>query len=1568
MMFLIFKHTKVTFGKLKECFLFYLKGINSNIANINVKKKRFISDGLFFKVVSILINFIVTDVVLITLHITKGYFCHGLLGLIVLWTIILLLGFNLLTNFDKLNNISNEIFNRIENYFKISILRESSLQCFYDSNIMANHHFQSLEYGLEPFISIVLYPLRLFLLGSIICGSYYTSIFISLKFIIFSFISLAFEVMTYKLFIIPEKESISEKIEELFENIQSILILKNHEEQYLNMFNSEVSSVNFVKSCYRSLLSLLQFSCLFYFVFDIISSIKEDLKSTTQDIDKDEKCFILFLSLSLYLIDSTKITKSIASYIISYNYIRKTNSNKYEYQVLTNVVTESRMNNLDDLNLELKSLPDSIKSNECNSTIVDEDIESQSLKHDYCNSYNTTKYKHKFYSNDMKHRKNGITTYITSSKPYEMEDSSILMTTDDNSPMSTSFSSPEKTDGKKVLEISNISIFCLNTNKRKFLAHQDKFTFNFINCPSLSIKKSNTSFKCKRQENKNAANKCNTNNILRNINISVGKNDFLVIFGPNNCGKTLLTKYLSNFPEVFSNGYLQIEESENNSKVYLLNKKMLDLVSNICEYNKFRPQIDLLEFILSGKPFEKNIFDLVFKLLSFGEYYRCEPLQTHEIEKKQGREPISVIKLHPIIGTQQSCNEAKICLQLFQFLYSILYLHKNTQNSIIIIDDIFDLLLPSTSLRIICDIISDDSLLVFKDLSFIITINESLEPFFSQLLSRENPRLKLISLNGNGTANIYKYHDYNQSIEKNMYMMNTIPRINLDVSNPHSKQEIDTSIYSFEESPFSSNEINLGQIENEKHVNKKHEIFVLVLGIFSFFIKLNIFSNFNGFESNSGLHVFPILLFSSLFSQINFDKNLIMNELSNVIFGLFVISTTLFGRSDPIYNRQPFEGSKNNFNGIGKFEKLIPSIHYNSTFFLEFNGNQILKNTSLFYKENYYNEKVSIPGINPKGFRDAILVSKLIEQKFGLLGDNIKENVTPLEQVLLQFIPKPDFLVLVKIFTIFYIIDIILKIIIRLFISSIKNRGYFYEIKNKLFTLISSVESTKDPISSINNIYMRKNTFSNQIFDESSHSKDTLPEYYFSTIISISSLLVFNLPDIYAGNIFLVIVNIFFISFMLSITCKLLEYFVINLQDLSNKSPIINCDSFDLLHYLRKIEITEWFGSLLTNSINLRYKLLELRNAHIIKIYVYLMLPIFFISLTTIITINKSNSHEFNSKFSLLISLLLLFSRSILSRELFSSSKKNISILRVFQRRIKNYFDKTNYSKIKINLSSLSPSSTRTERSHHSNSSIISYLRNIEIEFSSPFQRKLQENNFSTQREDVKKSINGINIFTVNPLTFSEKSYSYGFGCSLLFPFKHENIKIGSILDKIGIISNYNLVPLKWRIGMILDPKKIFKYESKLIYRILKSFELIPQYCQESEIEYILDLSLENYCEFIMGNFDTKQVFSEFETKFSKESTINRDILEIYNKSRTLGNFGNYNLFISSNISNIQKLLLLVHFILYCRYYQTLVIHLNYNMNHESWLLFIREYIVNCKDSSIKNIILVHSVDSSSLK
>ncbi|KAH8740395.1 integral membrane protein [Cryptosporidium ryanae] len=1556
-MFFVIKNNKIAFGDFKESFSYYLKGKNLDPINVN-KKKRFIFNATFFKVVFIIINFIATDFILITFHIITQYLGHNLSVLTVLWTIILLLVLNLLKSAHKLKYISNEIFSRMENDIKLNILKGKYIHYFSNSNIMVNYYFKNLECGLTPFISIILYPLRLFLLVNIVCGSYYVCIITSIKLIILLIISLIFQITNYILFIIPEQESISEKLEEFFENIQSISILKNHKELYLNMFDDKFSFSYFSKNCFKNFLSLLQFLCLFYFIFGIIIDIQDNLGLITQDSDKNINCFVLFLSLSLYLIDSINTVKLIASYIISYKNARKAYENKYKRQILVDFIQDSENNISDNLNLELKSLKDCNEGSNYISIVIGKSIETSPLEQSHLNNIcpNVAQCKNMLAFDNVKHENNKFKTYITTPEPYEKEYSFNAMKTDNNSPISTSFSSPEKMDKQNIIEINNTSIFCLNLNERNFFVPTYKFLSNkFVYWFNSSLGGMN--FKnniWKHQENINCKNQYNNSNYIGNINLSVTENDFLIILGPNNCGKTLLTKYLSGFPEIFSNGNFQIRENYINSKIYLLNKRMLDLVSNFCE-NKLRPEVDLLGFILSGKKLNKNIFDFLFELLSFGDYYRYELSKTGGIKHTQNEKLENVIKLYPIIETQQGCNEAKICLQLFQFFYSILCSHKSVKNSTIIIDDVFDLLLPSTSLRIIDNIVSKDSLSIFSNFSFIITVNERLEPFFSQILSRENSKLKLMSLDGNGISNIHNHFDKNQAIEKSIYMMNSIPPINFDINDINSRQEIDTSIYYFKDSPFSSNEINIEQIESKKNAKRKYEIFVLILGILSFFMKLCVFSNLNGFQNDSDLYIFTILIFTSLVSQLHTNKNFNMNELSNIIFGFFVISTFLFVKNDILNREQLSNGSTSNSDNIGESKRLIPNIHYNSTFFLEFGGSQLLKNTSKFYKENYINERIYIPGINTKGFKDAIFVSELIEKKVASIH-GINRTVTPFknEKGLTSSIPNHIVLDLIKILIFYYFIDMILKTVLHLFISSIKNENSLSKIKNRLLNLFLYIESTKDPISATNNIYMRRNTFADKIFNELFHSKEVLFEHYFSITISINLLLVLNLANLYTGSIFLKATTILFIIFTLSTMCKLVGYFVSDSRDPPKILSGINFYSFDLLHYLKTTEIIEWFGSLVTKSINCRYEFQKFRNSYIVKFYIYSILPIFLISLATIIANNRGSSYEFNSNLSLLTSVLLLFFRSTLSHELLDSSKKYIVHLKGLQRKISNYFDKNHYSLIKINLSSLTPSSSRTNKSNTSNSSRTDNLCNIAIEFSSPFLTKLQESDFDSQY-NVTKETNGIDILMVNPLNFVENSYSYGFGCSPLSPFRYEIIKVGTKLDKVGIISNYNLVPLKWNVRMILDPNKIFKNESNSIRKVLESFELIPKDCENAEIEGILNHSLENYCNLTKEISETKQEFvSEFKLRLNKESKI-------------LGNFGNYNFFTSNNISNIQKILLLAHFILYCQYYHTLVVHLNYNMNVEPWISFIKGHIVYCKNSSIKNIILIY-IDDDYLK
>ncbi|KAJ1604725.1 transmembrane domain-containing protein [Cryptosporidium canis] len=1404
--------------------------------------------------------------------------------------------------------------------------------------------FLLIRNGIISIIHLLFYPVRLGFLGYIFFNNNWeVSLFVG-KAIGLLLVAAIFEYLRIKLFILPKQISDILKINEYLDNIKPLLLLGAHRDKLTNT-SKTTTLINFL----NSLLNYIFLGLHTIFIIYTISIVQNCFQENSHDHEL-LRMDIFNCGIAVYLLYSIKYAYHGISLIVHLNDLR------YLFQISRNQALNgnfsseiiSNYNNIyDEVPIDIPISENVFKKTNSNELEI---ANSYGIPHEkYPLITSTCNRKLGNYSNNSEnileinfqlnlraHSCNTISGYKDDSKH-------ILLSND--------LSNHRNKNG-------NILFWPISKIKERINFKCSRGCFNYFGLFEWLRQNYSNDFKENQMKKMINSEIIESYFYIKNINLSIRINESIIIFGSNYISKQLLTKLISGFPNVHGNEQFCINLTGFiNCGVYLFNRNMLRFVSDFYEFRKKECTIDPFDFVLSGCLFNPEIFELIYDSLLSDYFVKYETSQDIGETNKY--------YIYPKVENNQEFLEAKIFLQLSQFFYNILISIGDKSPVIVIIDGIFELLLPSTYLKFAEKILSNHSVFSDFNISFIITTENDLLPYLSSLF-KNSSHIKLAILNENGLE-LTKNHlneQANQQFFQNLPPIDrTINEIFVKSNNTFSSK----SLYSISELYFKR--LCFGNL-----YSKKFLIFTYIIGLVTFWLKVMIFRNMyiskvpsNELSNSYSYFIFEIVSFGPLIS-LETSPNFHSIEICSLLVGYISISSFLMGS----YNK-PFSET-NLFNKestqkidqkIHLYKKELPNLlniknkqSFKHTRFIEFNGRQLLKTTSSFYRDHFLNSQViSIPGASPNGFKSAIISSKLIQDKLSRISKDSDYEIPSKPKYLskkthkLKFTFNKDFVIIV---IGFLIINVTSKILVCISIFGFRPIHYlnFRDFYFQEFT--STVLSSDDPISVINDIELRRGKYFSYFFEEISHLQNKVSAQYLTIIFSLGLLFFFAVSNhLHLDSVFGILFNskLYIVTLFFPIL-----YFIVKLFDIK-KSEVdftsMDYNSTDIFYYLSKIKSFSWLRNQVCNLFKIRLQ----RSNKLIHSEFISLLNSLIISITCTIFYfflnykNNEGSKQFIVDLFIFLPLIYFLIRSINAHA--TKTPTNIPSADFhYVKWLKGFFYKTIYLPIHKNISTYS-GSPKTNRSL---SPDIKGSTQTEdgYELSTPISK-------SSHNIDPIFSMNSISIHSspdltfdlVNPLLIMDNSLSFGSASSPLFPIRQLRMIQTDAIERVAVVSNYNLVSSYWSISMVLDPKCVYKNCEVTLLNTLESLNLFPKALRNFDPKWILSLSVQEYSDLINNLDDRGKVISDM--------SFTNDGIEfnIFYPGELIGCNRETKKRILDTVY-IKKLLLLGHFILYDVYYRKLILHLDYNMDLNVWICLARK-LFDDKKSSIDNIIFISS-------
>ncbi|CUV04172.1 unnamed protein product [Cryptosporidium hominis] len=1448
---------------------------------------------------------------------------------------------------EFVSNLEKKInFNTLESGSSSNKLLSLEIQCL--------NSLRLIENGLISIVHLILYPVRFGFFGYIFFNSNWNTFLFVNKVIELLIFTTIFECLRIKLLIIPEQKSLIMNISDYFDSLKTLLLLSNHREVFIN---TQKKIIDFTKGL-SYILVIFQSICTMYFVFKIVHFFNENSHEFGLS-----QIYIFNYWFVIYLLYSTRYINSCIHFIINYRYF----------------VTLFQLPS--DTGLNYSFMPQKISYFDKNCQESDKNQISEPLI-DFKDSGNEFKIKNNY---DTLNKKNSLIHNIHDSlddgfqKNYSISEkvSDTINVISNRTNIGNGNYDTLENDHEFNFQISNtlfnstiITYKNLSISENKFKkqiqnsSNKFKFLFNLF---EKKIKQTNycLSDHCNNHMEITDKELMEHRFYLNNINLSIKMNEIIIIFGSDDKSKELLTKFVSGFPGIQSNEQLKSHSTNlPNYNVFLMNRKMLEFVSNFFEYQHSEFIIDPFDFILSGKPFNKHIFEMIYDSFLSQYFTKIEP--SHENSE--------TIKnyIYPKVESIQQFVEAKIFLQLSQFFYNILTTLDNNSFAIVIIDGIFELLLPETYIKLVEKILPNNSIFSEFNISFIITTNSDLFPYLSYLY-QNNSYVKLAMIN---TGGLYFTEDNYLKVEiKNKFVEN-LPSIDNTINEIFNIKLKNNNTYPCSTSISSISRLFFKRFGTRNFYSSKYLIYVFFIALFSFTVKLTIFScqhlrkNQKNANNIYDFFVFETLSFYPLYSLVITSRNSYSNGLSSILIGYGVISSLMlnsynafFSESNFLKNNEiVFNEEVDNFKEIPEFSRDIPEKHYSSSHFIQFNGKQILRTKSLFYKDHFLSSKtINIPGIKPKGFNSALISSKKIRNI--LILKSKKESNIKLLQKYEQFTMEKNHKFkfnknTMLILTIFFFINIVSKAFINILIFgfsliNINSMSYY----NCFHEFLKIILSSDDPISVINDIEIRKNRYCLYLFKEIYWKRSKVTIHYLTLIHFLNLLLFFGISNnlhYTVGIRVLMNKNLLIITILFPILYNIINFSNFNIN--KTKYSNLGCNSFDYYYYLNKSNSLPWFKLQIFKLLKLKQE--NLKEFSSFKVNLLLNSFILSIVVSFLYFLFNYKKNENNQQLTIdLITLLpiIFFLIQSIHFHITQVSKTNTSHklnLYSYIRWLKTSMQKAYYFPIYINKSASSTTpKTNTSFSSNKRNSIL-YEDGYELSTPISGDSLKVDPIISISSTKIHLSSN-IVLILINPLLFLDNSLTFGYGKSPLFPIKQlKTVKINNF-DRIAVISNHNLISSYWTINMVLDPKGMYTNDNKSLLHTLKLLDIFPNVLDNFDQNVILNMPVREYLEF----FNSQVVGGEASvTGDIKITNFERDI-----RSQDLNKLEQHISKAEENLRDtiyIKKLLLFGHFALYSMYYRELILHLDYNMDLNVWISLVKQFFDN-EESLINNIIII---------
>lgn len=1459
------------------------------------------------------------------------------------------LSLNILKNFDA---SSSEFALDIEKKIKFKILDNG------DSNFnslkvesQCLDLFYLIRNGIVSLVHLLLYPIRFGILGYIFFNNNWKASLFMSKVICLLFFTAVFEFLRIRLLIIPKQKSILIQISDYLDNLKTLLLLGTHRENYINSPKTTVF-INFFKNILNYVLMTLHAICIMYFISMVLHYFNENLNNIELS-----RMYIFNYWLAIYLLYSTKYINSCIFLTINYGYLDRlfsTSKNITFNDDFSSIITgEYNYINNEIPDKNPVSEPLTITKNSTEFEITEEydiihekfplinNIYENSIKK-YRINYSTSG---KLFDTDVKtdyFNSNTIQNYDDISNYKKLKHAQFNSGNIFYKNLSLSISY-EKKRGKHIKKSSNcFNYFGLFEKKKVRQAYSNGF-----NDDQLDKVISNELMESKY--------------CLKNVNLYIKMNENIVIFGSDDISKELLTKFISGFPGTHIDK--QIDSNSPgfiNCDVYLFNRNMLELVSDLYEFQKSEFTLDPFDFVLSGSSFNKDIFELIYNSFLYDYFAKNDSFQ-----ESNGANSYYI---YPKVESNQEFVEAKICLQLSQFFYHILISIDRCSSVIVIIDGILELLLPNTYIKLAKKLLSSNSIFSEFNISFVITTESDLFPYLSNLYNN-NPYVKLAILNENGLKITNNSH-LNEEINKNF--IEDLPPIDDAMNNIFVNSKSDNAFSS--KSLYHISELYFKKIGSGNLYTKKFLFFAYIIGLVSFIMKLMIFSNSylnkipNDFGSVYDYFIFEILSFGPLISSISIS-GFHSNDISGMIVGYIAISSFFIGNyNTPLSEIQLLINKKDQFNDkttqsykdLPKILGTIPEENDKSSSFIQFDGKQTLKTTSLFYKEHFYNSQIiHIPGVKSIGFKNAMVLSKLIQDRLNVSKKSESEipikNKTLVEKKreLKSIFSREAILIIIW----FVAINIISKIFIYISIFGLSFINNYLTYSDYFFNeFVFTILSSDDPISVMNDIKLRRNRYLSYLFEEIYNRKSKIATHYLTIIHGLSLLFFFAISKNAYSNFglgILINTNLLIITFLFPILYNIVKLFNFNKEKIKHSG--MNYNSLDILYYLRKSNSLTWFK----DQTNKFFKI-KLENSNkLIHLKFNLLLNSLIISLACSILyllvnyIRGVNNKQLMMDLTIFLPIIFFLVNSIHSHIMKTSKANNVPSINPhgYIKWLKGLFYKTIYFPMYINISSYSGSPrTNTSFSPDIEESIPT---EDGYELSTPISKDSHNIDPILSIHSIPIKLNSdISFKLINPLLLLDDSLTFGSTSSPLFPIKRSRTLNINNINRTAVVSNYNLVSSSWPINMVLDPNGIYMNDYESLLHILQSLNIFPEILRNFNPTLILSLSVREYSDLINNIANNNSIISGM--------SFANDGLEFKELEPKILAEDNYNVNQNISIIHVKKLLLFGHFVLYSMHYRELILHLDYNMDLNFWIYLVKKFFEG-KKSSIKSIIIISS-------
>ncbi|KAK9174423.1 putative transmembrane Protein [Cryptosporidium meleagridis] len=1519
------------------------KNSPSQIKKININKNTI----SFIKTVS---QLLIIDIIFIISNIYIDRYMLSFLKSILMLVINILIIYLYLFISRRLDICSSKLVSNLENKLNLNILEAgSSSNKFLGLEIQCLNSLRFIENGLISTVHLIFYPVRFGFFGYIFFNNNWNTFLFVNKVIELLIFTTIFECLKIKLLSIPEQKSLILNISNYFDNLKTLLLLSNHREVFIN---TQRKIIGFTKGLLSYLLVIFQSICTIYLVFKIVRFFDENSHKFGLS-----QIYIFNYWFAIYLLYSARHINSFVYFIIHFRHsitlFQLTSDNGLNISFIPQNISYFDKNQISEPLIDFKDSDNEFKLKNNYDTIskkypiihnIDDDLDNR-FQMNYSISEKVSD-KINFKSNGTNF---GNKNYAILENDHEFN-----------------FQIPNTLFNRTIISYKNLSISYENKFKKQIQNSSNKFKF-LLNLIGKRIGRTNCSLSDHYNNHMDIVDKelMEHRFYLSNINLSIKMNEIIIIFGSDDKVKELLTKFVSGFPGIQSNEQLKSHSTNLlNYDVFLMNRNMLEFVSNFFEHQNSEFIMEPFDFILSGKPFNKHIFEIIYDSFLSQYFTKIEP----------SHENTEIIKnyIYPKVESIQQFVEAKIFLQLSQFFYNILTTLDNYSSAIVIIDGIFELLLPETYIKLIEKILPNNSIFSEFNISFIISTNSDLFPHLSYLY-QNNSYVKLAMINTGGLYftkdNYLKVEIKNKFVENLPSIDNTINEIFNINSKNNNNCPCSTSISSISRLFFRRFEIG-------NFYSSKYLIFVFFIALFSFALKLTVFSCQNLTMNHKNVNIYNFfvletLSFYNLYSLVITSRNSYSNGLSSMLIGYGVISllaldncNTFFSESNFLKNNETVFNKRqiDNFKEIPEFLRDIPEKNYSSSHFIQFNGKQILRTRSLFYKDHFLNSKtINIPGIKPTGFKNALISSKKIRNT--LKWKSKKESNIKLLQKYEQFtmeknhkfkFDKNTMLILAM----FFFINIVSKVLINILIFGISLNNLDSMSYNCFHEFLKIILSSDDPISVINDIEIRKNRYCLYLFKEIYNKRSKVTIHYLTLIHFLNLILFFGISNnlhYTIGIRTLMNKNLLIITILLPILYNIISFSNINIK--KTKYSNLGCNSFDYYYYLNKSNSLPWFKHQSLKLLKLKQE--NLKEFSSFKMNLLLNSLILSISVSFLYFLFNYKKNENNQQLTIdLITLLpiIFFLIQSIHFHIAKGSKTNKSHklnLHSYIRWLKISMQKAYYFPIYINksVSSTSPKTNISFSSKNRNS----ILFEDGYELSTPISGDSLKIDpiISISSTKVNLSSNTV-LILINPLIFLDNSLTFGYGKSPLFPIKQlKTAKINNF-DRIAVVSNHNLISSYWTINMVLDPKDMYKNDNNTLLDTLKSLDIFPNVLDSFDKNVILNMPIREYLEF----FNSQVIVGEGSAKSdTKIANFGLDV-----RSEDLHKLGQHKSKADERLQcdtiYIKKLLLFGHFALYSMYYRELILHLDYNMDLNVWISLVKQFFDNEK-SLINNIIII---------